>query len=84
MEELMHRIGHFHIIDFAGTPGDWEARKTIPQPGDGDIGWKDFFATLKSADYSGSLTMESSHMLPDGVACDVFNRSLDFIRKNLK
>ena len=55
-----------------------------PQPGDGDIGWKDFFATLKSADYSGSLTMESSHMLPDGVAYDVFNRSLDFIRENLK
>jgi len=82
--ELMPRIGHFHIIDFKGTPGDWEARKTIPQPGDGDIRWKEFFATLKSANYSGSLTMESSHMLPDGVACDVFNRSLDFIRENLK
>ncbi len=83
-ELLPGRIGHFHIIDFAGTPGDWEARKTIPQPGEGDIDWKSFFALLKAARYRGSLTMESSHMLPDGVACDVFNRSIEFIREDLK
>ena len=81
---LPERIGHFHVIDYAGAPGDWDARKVIPQPGDGNVCWNVFFAELKKAGYGGSLTMESSYMLADGVACEIFNKSIRFIRENLK
>jgi len=76
-------IGHFHIIDYIGAPLDWEARKNIPQPGDGGIDWQGFFAALNNSGYRGTVTMESPHMLTDSVDYPLFNKSLEFIRKNL-
>ncbi len=77
-------IGHFHIIDYHGAPGDWTARKDIRQPGEGDIDWDAFFDVLKARGCNASVTMEASHMLSDGVACEVLNRSVEFIRNKLR
>ena len=74
-------VGHFHIIDYAGSPHDWEARSVIPQPGEGNVDFRALFDAAQRADYRGSYTMESPHMLPDSVDVPLFNRSLAYIRR---
>ena len=81
---LPDSIGHFHIIDYEGAPGDWVARKVIRQPGEGGIDWSTFFAALKKHSYSSTLTLESSNILPDTVDYMTFNKSVEFIKNALK
>lgn len=81
---LPDSIGHFHIIDYEGAPGDWAARKVIRQPGEGGIDWSTFFAALKKHSYSSTLTLESSNILPDTVDYMTFNKSVEFIKNALK
>ena len=81
---LPDSVGHFHIIDYEGAPGDWTARKAIRQPGEGGIDWDAFFARLKKHSYNGTLTLESSNILPDTVDYATFNKSVEFIRNGLK
>lgn len=81
---LPDSVGHFHIIDYEGAPGDWTARKAIRQPGEGGIDWDAFFARLKKHSYNGTLTLESSNILPDTVDFATFNKSVEFIKNGLK
>lgn len=78
------RIRHIHINDYKGGYKDWDAMYPIPQPGDGQIRWDMFFASLKKASYEGSVTLEAPSMSADGVDSETLNRSLDFIRTSLQ
>lgn len=78
---LPDTVGHFHLIDYIGAPLDWEARRNICQPAESTfISFEHLLDKIKSSGFNGTLTLESSHMLTDGVACDIFNNSIDFIR----
>lgn len=75
------RVGHFHLIDYAGAPHDWEARSVIAQPGEGGIDFSAVLKAAKRADYRGAYTMESPYMLPDSVDVPRFNRTLAYLRR---
>jgi len=78
---LPDTVGHFHLIDYVGAPHDWQARRVICQPADsGFINFEYLLKRVKSSGFNGTLTLESSYMLEDGVACNIFNNSIEFIR----
>lgn len=77
-------IRHIHINDYAGGYKDWNAMYPIPQPGKGNIDFKDFFKKLKRNSYKDSITLEAPSMLPDKIDTDTLNRSLNWIRDQMK
>ena len=77
-------IRHVHINDYIGGVKDWDARYPIYQPGKGQIDWDLFFAGLAVHNYTGSITLEASAMLPDRVDCETLNAGLGYIRNHLK
>lgn len=77
-------IRHVHINDYIGGIKDWDARYPIYQPGKGQIDWELFFGGLAAHNYTGSITLEASAMLPDRVDCETLNEGLGYIRTHLK
>lgn len=75
------RVGHLHAIDHRGAPGDFEARKTVPQPGKGEVDFPAVFSLLVRYRYGGAITMESPSMRERGVDAAVFNESIAYLRR---
>jgi len=77
------RIKHLHINDYGGGYMDWQSLRTL-HLGEGHIDFGDFFAKLRSCNYRGDFTIESTAFLPDGtVNLDKLNRDFEMLRKYL-
>lgn len=76
-------VSHLHMNDSAPSePGS--NRSPILHIGDGKIDFDSFFRLLKTKNFSGTATVESTSVLQDGsVLVDKLNRSLDTIRARL-
>lgn len=76
-------IRHIHISDYSGPKCDWSKIYPIYQPGKGDINWRMVFERLRSKGYSGSFTLESPAILPEGTDVRMLNESMAFIRNGI-
>lgn len=74
------QIRHIHIGDYAGGYKEWNRLYPIPHPGEGTVDFPAFFAGLIRAGYTGSVTLESPCIRPDGVDTGTLNRDMDTIR----
>ncbi len=81
---VMKRTRHLHINDYAGGYKEWGKVNPIPQPGNGNIDWNMYFTELRRAGYDGTVTLEAPAHLPEGVDHITLNRSLRFLKNNLK
>lgn len=74
-------VRHLHISDYAGGYKDWTQLKSL-HPGEGSINFEKLFAQLKRSNYSESITIESTSVLPDGsIDFEKLNASLDYLRR---
>lgn len=81
---FLRSAAHLHINDYAGGYKQWDALYPIPQPGKGNIDWGMFFDGIRAARYAGSVTLEAPSMLAKGVDAETLNRSLDYLRGELR
>ena len=81
---VMKNVSHIHINDYAGGYLEWDKINPIPQPLNGNVDWDNFFSSLKSIGFDGTVTLEAPAHLPIGVDSETLNRSLRFIKNNLK
>ena len=77
------RVKHMHVSDFTGPPRDFTTLRPILHPGEGIVDLDGFFA-LAAPVYSGTITLESPVINPDG-SLDIvkLNNSLKYIRKQV-
>ena len=80
---VMSRVFHLHINDYAGGYKEWEKVNPIPQPKKGNIDWNMYFSEIKKSGYDGTVTLEAPSQLPVGVDSETLNESLAFIRENM-
>ena len=74
------QVRHIHIGDYAGGYREWDRLYPIPHPGEGTVDFPAFFSGLIRAGYTGSITLESPCIRPDGVDTQTLNRDMDAIR----
>jgi sugar phosphate isomerase/epimerase len=74
-------IRHIHIKDFDGSLRDANGRRRYLHPGEGDIDFDTLARTLKRRGFTGTVSLESSAVGPDG-AVDVrrVEESLSLLR----
>lgn len=74
-------VRHIHISDYAGGYKEWEQLKSL-HPGEGRINYEKLFENLKRINYTETVTIESTSVLPDGsIDYDKLNGSLDYLRR---
>lgn len=74
-----NKIRHIHVNDYRGGHMDWKCLKSL-HIGEGDIDFNKFFDFIKSKNYSGAITVESTSMRSDGsIELEKLNRSLDYL-----
>lgn len=77
-------IKHYHVNDYGGGYMDWSNLKVLPI-GKGNIDFDPFFNLLKKINYEGTITVESTAVLPDGtVDTDMLNACYDEIKERLR
>lgn len=74
------RIGHLHVSDYVGPPHTFSSLRPIPHLGQGIIGLDTLLPRI-AALYDGSVTLESPEIISEGVAVDIINQDLDYIRR---
>lgn len=76
-------VRHYHINDFSGGYMDWKSLRTLPI-GHGDIDFDRFFAHIRSTNYDGTFTVESTAFNREGIVdLDMLNECFRKIRKYL-
>lgn len=83
--ELRQHISHVHISDSVGhggeIPRDFTKLRPILHPGEGKIDFDSFANVLESFGYTGTFTVESPVMLPDGgLDIDKMRETLKWVR----
>ena len=82
-DAIWNNIRHIHISDMHGDYKQWGAMYPIYAPGQGDIDFRRFFASLAKHGYDGTITLESPAALPDRVDCETLNSFLAYIREGV-
>ena len=83
-DELWKFVSHIHISDYSSFPRDFSKIRPILHPGEGVVDFDSLFAMLLENSYSGTFTLESPVMIPNGADIEKLKSSLLFIKNYLK
>lgn len=71
----------FEFMMYESWYDTWEQLKSL-HPGEGRINYEKLFENLKRLNYTETVTIESTSVLPDGsIDYDKLNGSLDYLRR---
>ncbi|MBQ8164167.1 MAG: sugar phosphate isomerase/epimerase [Clostridia bacterium] len=81
--DIVKRIKHFHVNDYAGGCKEWSKFKTL-HIGKGNIDFRRFFEFIKSIGYNGTFTVEGTSFDQTGRVDTVsLNNDFEYIRNNI-
>ena len=83
-EPIWNDISHIHISDYSSFPRDFSKIRPILHPGEGVIDFDKIFNGLKKNNYTGSITLESPVMIPDGADIEKLKASLIYIKNKIE
>lgn len=76
------KVNHIHFKDYDGSPVDAKGKRKYLHPGEGHLDFKKIASDLKSRDYAGTLSLESSAVDSSGlVDLARARKSLDAINR---
>ena len=78
------RIEHIHISDIRGEERDFSALRPIYHPGEGMVDFNTFTDHLRANRYSGTFTLESPVIQPDGADGEKLKDSLRHVKELLR
>ena len=78
--DLVKRIEHVHISDFAGTYREFRALRPILHPGEGHIDFEMVASLLRRNGYGSSITVESPVISGTELDTDKMRKTLSYVR----
>ncbi len=82
-EPIWDHIKHLHISDYSSYPRDFSKIRPILHPGEGVIDFDELFNGIKANKFSGTITLESPVMTPEGIDFEKLKKSLIYVKNNI-